>query len=986
MISAGRSYVLLSASLAVALNLSLQVVAQDLFHVDVSQNHQIISQGVAGQGMLDRASTSAFAQSETFKQAVRDFGTGCLRWPNAGHDNLLITHWDNDHTIYYGEGDPYSTQSEGNIWDPWYNLSHAAPREELIDLQAFVDVVNATETDPLMFFTWRSGELFRTINGQHLFYRDPAPFRMDGSPMPPAEADLLSSREMQFLENRRNLKAYYEYGGPDAPVIQIGGEVFIGWDDDQRPWELTGENRGTWIAATLRAYFDDLNAYARSEGRTLRLMAQFKEANSGGHEIPTSTDFLRGEFDKLIEHTGDLMTYYGCSMHYRHDWSTWLNQSRMTWGFIVDGGEGTAQEIREWMRNYTAAAGFPGIDLIPHANAVGSAKTELIPNSYSRGQKGLVYTQFLMELIEAGFPYSCHYGGIKGDHLGKVGLSNGSATSFMASSGYAYNSVVYSAGLIGENVRSSNGRPARRIKTTLGAGNLDEKIKIMVLESSAWQEQLAANGGPLDPSITQVLHLYVLNKRDVNQTISVDLSENVENDFEVRRYAEGAEETAPEISPASNVVVRDSMDNSVLHVTATPYSMTRVRLFVKDGTPTTNRPPAFKTPVVFAAAAPLATAYSMNLTDVVQDTDGDPLQFTLLNGPGWINLAADGTLTGTPTASDAGLNSVEVEVSDGTDTDRAVLRIVVDDDSTGEVEQIIAGWHTGALGIADVQADGINATLSTTLGVGETGNDSNDQSWGSKSDTPLPGTDNGAFKMKVGNVMTLQLSNTATNALKINSLHLDYWKKFSGSPADFIVSYTGGDLTDAAPVELYRAANSASTYANHDIDLTAVLKDTQLAPGESLTLEIEFSNASGFSAGYVDNIALIGTRYDAPGPDSDGDGLPDEWERQYFGDSTSADPNGHSDNDAQTNGEEYIAGTDPTNAASSFTISAALEPPEFILQWNAVPGRQYQIYSSTNLVNDPFSTLLQNLQYPANAYTTTVDETRAFFRAEVSLE
>jgi hypothetical protein len=115
--------------------------AQDHFKVDISTHGKPVSQGVTGIGMLDRASSSTFAKTNDFQQAIRDYGAGSIRWPNAGHSNLLITHWDNDHTIYYSNG-PYSTKAKGNIWDPWYNVSNAAPRSELIDLDAFVNVIN----------------------------------------------------------------------------------------------------------------------------------------------------------------------------------------------------------------------------------------------------------------------------------------------------------------------------------------------------------------------------------------------------------------------------------------------------------------------------------------------------------------------------------------------------------------------------------------------------------------------------------------------------------------------------------------------------------------------------------------------------------------------------------------------------------------------------------------------------------------------------
>lgn len=46
-------------------------------------------------------------------------------------------------------------------------------------------------------------------------------------------------------------------------------------------------------------------------------------------------------------------------------------------------------------------------------------------------------------------------------------------------------------------------------------------------------------------------------------------------------------------------------------------------------------------------------------------------------------------------------------------------------------------------------------------------------------------------------------------------------------------------------------------------------------------------------------------------PDSDGDGLPDDWEMQYFGRITIS-PTGDADNDGRSNGQEYEDGTDPT--------------------------------------------------------------------------
>jgi beta-glucanase (GH16 family) len=54
--------------------------------------------------------------------------------------------------------------------------------------------------------------------------------------------------------------------------------------------------------------------------------------------------------------------------------------------------------------------------------------------------------------------------------------------------------------------------------------------------------------------------------------------------------------------------------------------------------------------------------------------------------------------------------------------------------------------------------------------------------------------------------------------------------------------------------------------------------------------------------------------------DSDGNGLPDYWEQQYFGTPVGASANADSDSDGASNLAEYLAGTDPLNGQSLFRI------------------------------------------------------------------
>ncbi len=69
-------------------------------------------------------------------------------------------------------------------------------------------------------------------------------------------------------------------------------------------------------------------------------------------------------------------------------------------------------------------------------------------------------------------------------------------------------------------------------------------------------------------------------------------------------------------------------------------------------------------------ALPAATAnspYSGTIATNVFDPDlaaGDVLAFSKLAGPGWLSVAGNGALTGTPSATDVGLNSFQVQVMD----------------------------------------------------------------------------------------------------------------------------------------------------------------------------------------------------------------------------------------------------------------------------------------------------------------------------------
>jgi hypothetical protein len=82
--------------------------------------------------------------------------------------------------------------------------------------------------------------------------------------------------------------------------------------------------------------------------------------------------------------------------------------------------------------------------------------------------------------------------------------------------------------------------------------------------------------------------------------------------------------------------------------------------------------------------------------------------------------------------------------------------------------------------------------------------------------------------------------------------------------------------------------------------------------------------------------------------DSDSDGIPDAWESSYnFNPFSNTDRNADPDGDGLKNWEEYIAGTDPTNALSCLKVESirmvGSSNQQVSLEFNALSNRTYTI-------------------------------------------
>jgi peptidyl-Asp metalloendopeptidase len=90
-----------------------------------------------------------------------------------------------------------------------------------------------------------------------------------------------------------------------------------------------------------------------------------------------------------------------------------------------------------------------------------------------------------------------------------------------------------------------------------------------------------------------------------------------------------------------------------------------VAAFRAGGGSAANNPPVFAGDPIIKPDAIQGLSYSGSLSGDASDPDADPLTFAKFGGPAWLSVAAGGGLSGTPGASDIGLNSFTVGVSDG---------------------------------------------------------------------------------------------------------------------------------------------------------------------------------------------------------------------------------------------------------------------------------------------------------------------------------
>lgn len=161
--------------------------------------------------------------------------------------------------------------------------------------------------------------------------------------------------------------------------------------------------------------------------------------------------------------------------------------------------------------------------------------------------------------------------------------------------------------------------------------------------------------------------------------------------------------TAPNLTytPNTNYVGSDQFtfrtnDGSLNSASAT-ISITVAQTATVPTTPPTaqaNVPPVFAGGPFYTADASEGIAY-VGQTIAGKATDSQPVAYWKVSGPAWLNIATDGTLSGTPPLGSTGLNSFLIRAADSANlTADAELRI--------NVTWLPVPWQSGNLGIGQL--------------------------------------------------------------------------------------------------------------------------------------------------------------------------------------------------------------------------------------------------------------------------------------------
>jgi hypothetical protein len=173
----------------------------------------------------------------------------------------------------------------------------------------------------------------------------------------------------------------------------------------------------------------------------------------------------------------------------------------------------------------------------------------------------------------------------------------------------------------------------------------------------------------------------------------------------------------------------------------------------------------------------------------------------------------------------------------------------------------------------------------------------------------------------------------------------------------------GGNYSSNANPQITATASNGFVFVNWTGAVTSANSTTNVLMTTDKTVWANFQAAAG---------------------DTDGDGIPDTWEQQYYGGATNANASAIAANGINTVLESYVADLNPTNANSTLKIAVNPLNPGKVVSWLNASGRVYAVYWTTNLLNS-FAPLQTN--YTGGAVTDSLHNAagKCFYKLDVRL-